>query len=215
MPGLNIASIESSLRELQRECPNSKQLTTPTEKLDEQALANLIEGYRQVDSYIATKADLFALGNSRQILELNHVILFGRKHKQREQLYRKQLRLSEHRFYKQNDGGISGLMEFFKRQSQRDPYHLAAGVFIYLMARPQLFIEGNHRTGVLLISYILLKANLPPIVLSCANAQSWFALSEKPGACYKTGLSMWMGYPRLRRSCARWLKENKDDQYLL
>jgi hypothetical protein len=42
----------------------------------------------------------------------------------------------------------------------------AAEVYIYILSEPQLFIAGNHRTGALVLSYILAREGRPPFVLT-------------------------------------------------
>jgi Fic family protein len=42
------------------------------------------------------------------------------------------------------------------------------------VSQPQLFLEGNHRTGALVASYILVQEGLPPFVLTRKNASEYF-----------------------------------------
>jgi Fic family protein len=48
-----------------------------------------------------------------------------------------------------------------------------------MLSEPQVFIEGNDRTGALVMSYILAKAGQPPFVLSFANAKPYFESSAQ------------------------------------
>jgi hypothetical protein len=45
------------------------------------------------------------------------------------------------------------------------PYKLAAEAYLSIVGQPQLFTEGNHRTGSLIASWINLHAGYPPFVL--------------------------------------------------
>ena len=56
-------------------------------------------------------------------------------------------------------------------------YKLAAETYLSILSESQLFIEGNHRTGSLIASWINLYAGYPPIVLSVENAVDYSALS--------------------------------------
>jgi hypothetical protein len=41
------------------------------------------------------------------------------------------------------------------------------------VSEPQLLIEGNHRTGALVLSYILAREGRPPFVLTAENAKAY------------------------------------------
>jgi hypothetical protein len=49
----------------------------------------------------------------------------------------------------------------------------AAGVYVRTLSEPELFIEGNHRSGALVMSYILAREGYPPFVLTAENAIWW------------------------------------------
>jgi hypothetical protein len=53
--------------------------------------------------------------------------------------------------------------------------------------KPQLFIEGNHRTGALLMSYVLVRDGQLPFVLTVENAAAYFAPSAAIRDTAKTG----------------------------
>lgn len=47
----------------------------------------------------------------------------------------------------------------------------AAGVYIRILSDPQLFIEGNHRTGASMTSCLLTREGRAPFVLTERNAR--------------------------------------------
>ena len=47
-------------------------------------------------------------------------------------------------------------------------------MYVRILSRPQLFIEGNQRTAALVMSYVVLRAGQPPFVLSARNAPDYF-----------------------------------------
>ena len=61
------------------------------------------------------------------------------------------------RFYEEREGGIQDLVEWYAGHRGESAWDRAAGVYVRILSKPQLFIEGNHRTGALLMSYILLR----------------------------------------------------------
>jgi hypothetical protein len=67
------------------------------------------------------------------------------------------------------------------------PRERAAGVYVMMLSRPQLFIEGNHRTGALVMSCLLARAGLPPFVLSPECAEGYFDVSTCIRDTAKTG----------------------------
>ena len=78
----------------------------------------------------------------------------------------------------------------------------AAGVYIRVLSEPQLFIEGNHRTGALIMSYILVKSSRPPFVLTVDNAKAYFDPSTLISKTSKRGLVMLFRMPKLKKQFA-------------
>jgi hypothetical protein len=78
-----------------------------------------------------------------------------------------------------------------------------------------LFIEGNHRTGALVMSYILAREGRPPFVLSVANAQAYLDPSTLITATRKHGLVALIRGPKLKRYFAKFLKEQAEQKYLI
>jgi hypothetical protein len=68
---------------------------------------------------------------------------------------------------------------------------MAAEVYVAILTRPQLFIEGNHRTGSLISSWISLYYGFPPFVLSFENALDYFEPSALIKYC--ADKSSWRG----------------------
>ena len=67
---------------------------------------------------------------------------------------------------------------YWRHAGQGDhPYKLAAETYVSIVGEPQLFIEGNHRTGSLIANWINLHAGYPPFVLTVDNAIDYFAPS--------------------------------------
>jgi hypothetical protein len=94
-------------------------------------------------------------------------------------------------------------------------WRLAAGVYIRILSRPQLYIEGNHRTGALLMSYILVRQGQPPFALTVDNAKVHFKLSMLITHTKKHGLPTLFRLPKLKKNLARFLQEHIDEKHLL
>ena len=103
-----------------------------------------------------------------------------------------------------------------KHANQGDhPLKLAAETYVSIVGEPQLFIEGNHRTGSLIASWINLYAGYPPFVLSADNAIDYFA----PSAAIKqfANRSTWRGrqqLPKYRKSFRAFWEAHVDTRYV-
>ena len=76
-----------------------------------------------------------------------------------------------------------------------------------------LFIEGNHRTGALLMSYILLRDGEPPFVISAGNADTYFDASAELRAVDKHGPAALLRLPPIRQRLVALLAD-ADPRYL-
>jgi Fic family protein len=213
---LDLAAIETSLRTVQQQYfAINDSLNAERAEFSDIILSNMLAGYRLVDTFVAARTDLFSLGNSRKILELNNLVLYGADNPRRSQRYADQLGTSERYFYEQQAGGIGDLVEFYQRQHFPDVWHRAAMLHVRILAQPQLFIEGNHRTSCLLMSYILVQDGKPPFVLTPHIAKPYFDPSASIGRLKKRSLAIRIKGPRLTRYFARLLKHNADPTHLL
>jgi hypothetical protein len=207
--------VEASLRRLQDEFENvNAHLSAHREPMSEQVLQNMLAGYAFVDALRGSNTNVFGLGNLKSILELNTIVLCGTDPVDRES-YAGHLAASEHRFYGEREGGIQDLVEWYAGQPKESVWHRAAGAYGRLLSRPQLFIEGNHRTGTLLMSYVLIREDQPPFVLTPENAAPYFELSAAIQALEKKGPVMLFVFPAIRRRLAELLLAHADRRYLL
>lgn len=174
----------------------------------------MIAGYALVDDFLVRGVDAFAMGSLKHLLELNTVVLCGTDPANRAE-YGRHLDITERRFYEERRGGIRDLVEWYERHAQASVWKRAAGAYVRLLSQPQLFVEGNHRTGTLIMSYILVRAGEPPFVLTTENAPAYFDPSTVIRNTEKQGLAMLFRAPRITRRLARFLIERADRRYLL
>src|SRR5262249_43544607 len=90
----------------------------------------------------------------------------------------------------------------------------AAGVYIRVLSEPELFIEGNHRTGALIMSYILARDGQPPFVLTVDNAKAYFDPSTLITKKKKKSLALLFEMPRIKREFSDFLMAQRDRKYL-
>jgi len=190
------------------------QLTSPREPLSDDVVANLVAGYALVDNLVADDVDVFAMGKLKYLLELNATVLCGTDPVSRAE-YARHREITETRFYEEPDGGIQYLVEWYEAHAHDSAWIRAAGVYVRLLSRPQLFVEGNHRTGALAMSYILAREHEPPFVLSPETAAPYFERAMVMRATDKQGLSMLFRSPGVIKRLADFLVEHADSRYLI
>jgi hypothetical protein len=127
-----------------------------------------------------------------EILELNNVVHYGFDMKLRLE-YNCAIEGNSQKFAE----NIEPINKWYKRHMKGEPHPLkvAAEVYVAALGFPQLFIEGNHRTGNLIANWISMYYGHPPFVLSPENAVAYF----KPSKEIKrfADKSTWRGRSRL------------------
>jgi len=182
--------------------------------MDDGVIRNMVAGYALVDEVAAARIDLFAMGNLKYWLELNLTVLCGTDPAERAE-YAQHRQMTEERFYEEQDGGIRDIVEWYQGRRGESVWARAAGLYVRLLSRPQLFVEGNHRTGALAISCILVAEDEPPFVLTADNATMYFDPSTVIKNTEKQGLAMLFRAAGLTKQLATFLAEHADRRYLL
>lgn len=212
---VNLAAVAASLYRLQQEFPHiNKCLLDRRDDLEDEVIVNLIEGYAFVNKVLSTRLDLFAMGNLGNLLELNTLVLCGKSVPKRS-AHSYMIAATETRFYEQTDGGIRDIVEWHARHRHESVWRRAAGVYIRVLSEPQLFIEGNHRTGALIMSYILAREGFPPFVLTAENARAYFDPSTLIKNTHKHSVGMLVRMPRIKKRFADFLSGQSDRSYLM
>jgi hypothetical protein len=212
---LNLAAIEASLRAVQADFGAiNRTLSAPRDTLSDKVLSRMMLGYRRVDALLDAERDPFALGNSRHLLELNLLVLCGTDPVTRKEC-QKLIKSTEDRFYANEDGGIGSLTNWVRAMNGESVWRRAASAYVHVLSQPQLFIEGNHRTGALLMSWMLASEGKPPFVLSVDNAKAYFDPSTLAKNARKHTLKMLVERPKLVRRLADLLKEEAEKMHVL
>jgi len=177
-------------------------------------VANMVAGYAFVDALVADSVDVFAMGNLKHVLEMNALVLCGTSLARRA-AYERHLQATERRFYEEREGGIQDLVEWYRSHEDDAAWDRAAGAYVRMLSKPQLFIEGNHRTGALLMSYVLVREGRPPFVLSVDNAAACFDPSAAIRDVDKNSPGMFLRLSGIRHRLAKLLAEHSDPRLLL
>lgn len=173
----------------------------------------LVEGYRHVDRLLAERVEIFAYGQSRHLLELNHRVLCGVT-PERRLLHAAHLAETERRFYEAPGGGFGALHAWIQRHRGRPPRQLAAGAFLQVVSTPQLFIEGNCRTAALLASWLLARSGLPPLVVTAAAHPRFAAICERAVAVDRSGFTSAIALTLAGHRMADFLADTADPRFL-
>ena len=182
--------------------------------MSDRIVENMLSGYAFIDGLLASGVNVFAMGNLKLLLELNTIVLCGTDPARRDQ-YARHREATEQRFYEERDGGIQDVVEWYTLHRRDSAWNRAAGAFVRVLSKPQLFVEGNHRTGALLMSYILLGDGQPPFVLSPENAAAYFDPSTVIRDTEKKSAAALFRLPGITRRLAQLVAEHADRRYLL
>ena len=110
---------------------------------------------------------------------------------------------------------MQDLVEWYARHQDESPWNRAAGAYVRILSKPQLFIEGNSRAGALVMSYILLGDDQPPRVLSVENAAAYLDPSTVIRDSDKKSVATVFRLSGIRSGLARLLQDSSDPRYLL
>ncbi|MET0377801.1 MAG: hypothetical protein ABW049_02325 [Spongiibacteraceae bacterium] len=211
----NIAAIVCSLEQTQLQFKKiNKSLNIRRGPLTDESVANMVDGYRFVDRILGQGADLFAMGNSSLLLEINTLVLCGADPENRKN-YSVHIEQTRQKFYDDQQGGIGSLMEWCDFHVNDSLWRRAAGIYIQITSQPQLFIEGNHRSAILMVSFMLGRAGYPPFVLTPDNAKELLDQSNPISDLKKYGFSALIQTPRLRNQLAITLQKGLDQRHSL
>lgn len=143
---------------------------------DKQLMENMLLGWEHMD-YVLRKKDYSLLSKHGQpdMLEVNHCVHYGKDFKLRQE-YKKALNATAEKF----TGQIPPIEKYYKKTMRKrsKPYEVAAEVFVSIVGMPQLFIEGNHRSGSIIASWVNMVHDRPPFVLTVDNALTFFAPAQ-------------------------------------
>jgi hypothetical protein len=153
---------------------------------------NMVTAYTLLDDLVSRNVHPFSRDGIGEMLTLNNRVHYGRDRELMAE-FAKAVDANTTKFY----DNIEPIIAWYERHAGRGdhPLKLAAETYVAILGHPQLFIEGNHRTGALIASWINLCAGFPPFVLSTDNAIAYFS----PSAEIKrfADKSTWRGRARL------------------
>jgi len=208
----HLENIEKSLRGFKRDFNEiNDQLAMRREPMTDLWVDQILEAYVFLNDLLRKGMDLFTPAGLHALLEMNHIVLCGSEKDTRSQYYQ---HLDETRksFLKK----IRPIKEWvLKKKDSSDPWKLATGYYSRALSQPQLFIEGNHRTGNIVLNYLLISKKAPPYIVSRETARLYLDLSGDIKFTDKD--SSWdstLRMPGHRKRFQEFLKNHTSDHYL-
>jgi hypothetical protein len=173
----------------------------------------MMSAFRYLDDLLAQQIPPFSKESIEHMLVLNERVHYGTdQHLMSE--YATAIRANAEKFYQH----IGPIQKWYEQHTKRGnhPLKIAAEIYVSILGYPQLYIEGNHRTGSLIANWINLYNGFPPFVLSVENAIAYFA----PSAEIKSFVnkSTWRGQtqlPKYRKTFLTFWESHIDSQYLM
>ena len=211
---IDIKRVESTLLAVQRDFENiNSVLEMRREYMRDEIVTNMVAGYEYVNTILIKEINLLERNGLHHLLELNNIVLCGTGLKRRKD-YIQHVRATSDRFYEQKAFSISDLRSWAEKRKNDSPWRLAAGAYILQVSLPQLFAEGNHRTGALLMSSLLVRCGEPPFVLSVDNAKGYFDPSSLAKSTPKNLLGRYYKLPKIKKRFAKFLEEHARHEFL-
>jgi prophage maintenance system killer protein len=208
----NIEAINDSLQDFQQVLPDiNDQLSLRRELFVDDMRERILEGYEFLNNLIKKHFNLFTPAGQTSILEMNHIVLCGTSTSVRYE-YHEHI-LSTRASFQQH---IKPIRNWFNKVSKKgDPFELAAGFYIRALSQPQLFIEGNHRTGNILINFLLMSAGYPPFIVDSKSAREYLELSGGIKFTDKKKLSgKYLSLPKRGEEFADFLRDSVSDRFI-
>ena len=212
---INIDQVEKSLRAVQRDFHKiNESLDMRREDLADEIVENMVAGYDYVNYLLDKEISLLRRSGYIHYLELNHIVLCGQGKRNRKN-YHGHIETTTQRFYGHKKFSIKHLRLWNEAHEKRTAWERAAGSYILQISRPQLFLEGNHRTGALMMSCLLVRNSKPPFVMSLENAKAYLDPSSLAKSTEKNIWGRYYKLPKIRKKFADFLKQQAQEDFLI
>lgn len=170
---LRLGRIDETLRDVQRHFGAiNASLNSRRDDFTDTVRENMVSAYEFLDALVDHDLDLFSEEGLEALLQLNHLVLLGEGYNRSE--FGKHISATRLQFFDNFRRYVKPIRRWYRRHQTENPYKVAAQVYVGVLSQPQLYQEGNHRTGSLIASGILLQNGCPPFILTRQNAVAYF-----------------------------------------
>ncbi len=210
---LHLGRIEDELRDVQRHFPAiNSVLNCRRDDFNDTVRQNMLTAYEFLDAIVAEDLDLFSAEGLEALLQLNHLVLLGRGYDPRE--FSRHISFTRRRFFDNFRQYVKPIRRWFRKHETENPYKVASQVYVGVLSQPQLYQEGNHRTGSLIASGILLQNGCPPFVLTRQNAIAYFNPSSEIKFTDKRTIRGKLRLPNYQQEFRKFLLQNVNQAYV-
>ena len=209
----NITAVRSALEAFQSAFHRiNDTLAMKREDVSDAMVQQIVEAYTFLNDLLEKGIDLFTPAGLHSLLEMNHIVLCGSDPNQRMNYYH-HITETRTRFLSRIKP-IRSWME--KNKNRKDPHKFATGFYLRALSQPQLFIEGNHRTGNILVNYLLVSRGEPPYVLTPQTAAEYLNISGDIKFTDKdNSIETTFKVPGQKKRFMALLREHADERFLL
>lgn len=210
---LRLGRIERALTDIQRHFSSiNAALKLRRDDFTDDVRRNMLAAYEFLDAIVRDGVDLFSDQGLEALLQLNHLVLLGRGYDSRA--FGRHISATREQFFANFRQYVKPIRRWYRKHGTANPFKVAAQVYIGVLSYPQLYQEGNHRTGSLIASGILLQSGLPPFVLTRQNAIAYFNPSSEIKFTDKRTVRGKLRLPRYRRQFREFLQRNVSVKYI-
>jgi hypothetical protein len=154
-----------------------KKVGRKDQPFDKALMENMLLAWDYIDYFIKKKDyNLLSIEGGPDMLEVNHRVHYGVNSPLRHE-YKKAIDATTEKFSRQ----VVPIRDYYRKKKKLgvSTYHVAAEIFIAIVGMPQLYIEGNHRSGSIIASWVNLVNEKPPFVLTAENAVAFFEPAQE------------------------------------
>ena len=210
---LRLGRIEEELRDVQRHFPSiNAVLRLRRDDFTDTVRQNMLAAYEFLDAIVHDGVDLFSDQGLEALLQLNHLVLLGRDYDPRA--FSRHISATRQQFFTNFRHYVKPIRRWYRKHETENPYKVASQVYIGVLSQPQLYQEGNHRTGSLITSGILLQSGCPPFVLTHQNAVAYFNPSSEIKFTDKRTVRGKLRLPKYRRRFRDFLQQNVSPKFI-
>lgn len=210
---LRLRRIDDELRDVQRHfAAINAALKSRRDDFSDVVRRNMIAAYEYLDSIVESDLDLFSDDGTEALLQLNHLVLLGKGYDPHE--FGRHIKVTRQQFFVNFHQYVKPIRRWYRKHETANPFKVAAQVYVGVLSQPQLFQEGNHRTGSLIASGILLQNERPPFVLTRQNAIAYFNPSTEIKFTDKRTIRGKLRLPKYKREFREFLERNSSKAFL-
>jgi hypothetical protein len=210
---LRLRRIDEELCDVQRHFASiNAVLRSRRDDFTDNVRQNMLAAYEFLDSIVHDGIDLFSDQGLEALLQLNHLVLLGKGYDSRA--FSRHISATRQQFFNNFRHYVKPIRRWYRKHETENPYKVAAQVYVGVLSQPQLYQEGNHRTGSLIASGILLQSGCPPFVLTRQNAVAYFNPSSEIKFTDKRTVRGKLRLPKYQRRFRDFLQQNVSPKFV-